>query len=157
MIIFQQSRLFGGWLLCRIRSSHPGVFLRKGVLKIWSKFTGEHQWQSVISIKLQSHFIEIEFRHGCFPVNLLHIFRTPFLNNTSEGLLLSDLDPGIHPHKKETLAQVFSYELANFQEHLFYRTPTADCFRILFYNAYDTTHSKLRWHINFFGRLRAVA
>ena len=34
------------------RSSHPEVFLRKGVLKICSKFTGEHPCQSVISIKL---------------------------------------------------------------------------------------------------------
>ena len=28
---------------------------------------------------LQSNFIEITLRHGCSPVNLLHIFRTPFL------------------------------------------------------------------------------
>ena len=34
------------------RSSHPEVFLRKGVLKICSKFTGEHPCRSVISIKL---------------------------------------------------------------------------------------------------------
>ena len=27
--------------------------------------------------------------HGCSPVNLLHIFRTPFYKNTSAGLLLS--------------------------------------------------------------------
>ena len=39
-------------------------------------------------IKLQSNFIEITLRHGCFPVNLLHIFRTPFPRNTSEWLLL---------------------------------------------------------------------
>ena len=32
-------------------------------------------------------FIEITLRHGCFPVNLLHIFRTAFLKNTSEFLL----------------------------------------------------------------------
>ena len=30
---------------------------------------------------------EITFRHGCSPVNLLHIFRTPFYKNTSGGLL----------------------------------------------------------------------
>ena len=34
------------------RSSHPEVFLKKGVLKICSKFTGEHPCRSVISIKL---------------------------------------------------------------------------------------------------------
>ena len=36
----------------RERSSHPEVFLEKGVLKICSKFTGEHSCRSVISIKL---------------------------------------------------------------------------------------------------------
>ena len=34
------------------RSSRPEVFLRKGVLKICSTFTGEHPCRSVISIKL---------------------------------------------------------------------------------------------------------
>ena len=57
------------------RSSHPEVFLRKAVLKIHSKFTGEHT-------------IEITLRHGCSPVNLLHISRTPFSRNTSWWLLL---------------------------------------------------------------------
>ena len=70
------------------RISPPDVFLLKGVLKICSKFTGEHPCRSVFSIKLQSNFIENTLRHGCSPVNLLHIFRTPFPNNTSEGLLL---------------------------------------------------------------------
>ena len=45
--------------------------------------------QSVISIKLQSNFIEITLRHGCSPVNLLHIFRTPFPKNNSGRLLLN--------------------------------------------------------------------
>ena len=59
------------------RSRRPEVFLVKGVPKICSEFTGEH---------------------GCFPVNLLHIFRTPFPKNTSGWLLLiltclKDIDP----------------------------------------------------------------
>ena len=45
------------------RSSLPEVFLRKGVLKTCSKIT---------------------LRYRCSPVNLLNIFRTPFLKNTSE-------------------------------------------------------------------------
>ena len=64
------------------------MLLRKGVLKTCSKFTEEHSCWSVISINLQCKFIEIIFRHGCPPVKLLHIFRTPFLSNTSGGLLL---------------------------------------------------------------------
>ena len=71
-----------------MRSSHPEVFLGKGVLKICSKFTGEHSCRSKISIKLQSNFIEITLQHRCSPVNLVHIFRTPFLKNTSGWLLL---------------------------------------------------------------------
>ena len=43
---------------------------------------------NVISIKKQSNFIEIKLRHGCSPVNLLHIFKTPFPKNTSGGMLL---------------------------------------------------------------------
>ena len=50
------------------RSSRPEVFLRKDVFKICSKFAGEHPCQSVISVKLQSNFIEIALRHGCSPV-----------------------------------------------------------------------------------------
>ena len=34
------------------------------------------------------NFIEIALRHGCSPVNLLHVFRTPFLKNISQWLLL---------------------------------------------------------------------
>ena len=33
-----------------IRSSHPDLFLGKGVLKICNKFTGEHPCRSAISI-----------------------------------------------------------------------------------------------------------
>ena len=51
-------------------------------------FTGEHLCRGAISIKLQSKFIEIALWHGCSPVNLLHIFRTPFPKNTSGWLFL---------------------------------------------------------------------
>ena len=50
--------------LAHLRSSHPEVLL--------------------------CNFIEIALQHGCFPVNLLHILRTPFfLKNISGWLLLS--------------------------------------------------------------------
>ena len=61
------------------RSSLPEVFLIKGVLKICSKFTGEHPYRSVISIKLLCNFIEIALWHGCSPANLRDIFGAPFL------------------------------------------------------------------------------
>ena len=62
--------------------------LKKGVLKIYSKFTREHPCRSAISVKFQSNFSEIALRHGRSPINLLYIFRTPFPKNTSDGLLL---------------------------------------------------------------------
>ena len=44
------------------------------------------------------NFIEIALQHGCSPVNLLRISRTPFPKNTSEGLLL---DKVIHSNEGE--------------------------------------------------------
>ena len=41
--------------------------------------------------KVASKFIEIALRHGFSPVNLLHIFRTPFPKNAS-GRLYLELD-----------------------------------------------------------------
>ena len=62
------------------------MFIGKGVLVICSKFTGEHSCRSEISIKLLCNFIEITLWHGCSPLSLLHIFRTPFLKNTSASV-----------------------------------------------------------------------
>ena len=63
------------------------MFIGKGVLKICIKFTDEHPCQNAISIKLLCNCIEIKLRHGCSPVNLLLIFRTPFPKNPSGWLL----------------------------------------------------------------------
>ena len=71
------------------RSKPQEVFLGTAFLKICSKLTGEHSCQSTISIKLQSNFIEITFWHECYPVNLLHIFRTLFPKNISGEVLLN--------------------------------------------------------------------
>ena len=57
----------------KFKSSHPEVFLRKAVLKICSKFTGEHPCRNTISINvLVCNFIEIAFRDGCSLLNLLY-------------------------------------------------------------------------------------
>ena len=45
--------------------------------------------RSVISIKLQSNFMEIKFWYGCSLVLLLHIFTTPPSKYTSLGMFLS--------------------------------------------------------------------
>ena len=45
--------------------------------------------------KVATNFIETTLRHGHSPVNLPHIFRTPFYKNTSGGLLLYVEDGGV--------------------------------------------------------------
>ena len=70
------------------RSSPPEIFPWKDVLKICSKFTKEHPYRSVISIKMLCNFIEITLWRGCSLVTLLHAFRVPFSKNPSGGLLL---------------------------------------------------------------------
>ena len=65
-------------------SSHPEVFLEKGVLKIYSKFPGEHPCRSVTSIKL------LYWNHTStwvFSCKFAACFRTPFPKNTSGRLL----------------------------------------------------------------------
>ena len=41
------------------------------------------------------NFIEITLQHGCYPVNLLHIFRTPFSKNDPGWLLPELLSSGV--------------------------------------------------------------
>ena len=50
------------------------VFLGKDVLKICSKFSGDHPRQSAITMKLQSSIIEIPLRHRCFPGYFQNLF-----------------------------------------------------------------------------------
>ena len=45
-------------------------------------------WRNFNKVALLCNFIEITLRHGCSPVNLLHIFRTAFTKKTSGRLLL---------------------------------------------------------------------
>ena len=69
-IYFQEYMVLIKANLGTYRSSPPEVFLGKGARPC------------------RSNFIEITLRHVCFPVNLLHFFRTPLLKNTSGRLLL---------------------------------------------------------------------
>ena len=86
---FDRLILYGMLLILFLKlsgSTCPDRFLGKDVLKRCSKFTVEHPCHSPISIR---NFIEISLRHGCSLVNLIHIFRIPFLENTSGWLLLT--------------------------------------------------------------------
>ena len=88
-ISFETFKYFRNMLISAIWmnwNSHPEGFLRKGVLKICSKFTGKQPCWSMISLKLLCNFTEITLWYGCSPVSLLYIFRTTFYKNTSAGL-----------------------------------------------------------------------
>ena len=93
------------------RSSRLEVFLVKGVLNIRSKFTGEHPCRIVISIKLLCNFVEITHRHGCSPVNLLHIFSTSFTKNTSGWLSLFISRKWYHSHVCSYWTILFGYDI----------------------------------------------
>ena len=82
------------------------VFLERSGLNISRKFIVKHPCQSAISIKLQSIYIEITFRYGCSPVNLLLIFRIPFPKNASGGLLLYINLDKYHKIKLNRLAEL---------------------------------------------------
>ena len=112
------------------------MVLGKGVLKVCSKFIEEDPFRNVNSMKLLCNFIEIALRHGCSPVNLLHIFRTPFSKNTSEQLLLkigqtdfthwmsflsSNLMEEIGPNPEARNANIKNYTIVQIGRNKIYR------------------------------------
>ena len=92
-----------------IRSSHPWVFCKKGVLRNLAKFagkhlcqnllfnkvvglakfTGKHPCQSFFLIKLQicrpTTLLKKRLWHRCFPANFAKFLRTPFLTEHFGG------------------------------------------------------------------------
>ena len=84
-------------LLCGInRSRSPEVFLGKGIRKICSKFTGETPMLKCDFNKFANQLYWNHTRHGCSPVNLLHIFRTPFPKNISGWLIMNKFSQRFH-------------------------------------------------------------
>ena len=124
------------------------MFLRKSVLEICSKFTGEYPCRSAISVKLQRNFIEIALRNGYSPVNLLHIFRTPFPNNTSGWQLLAWISFLIKLLawvllKMRLWHRCFSVTFARFLIAPFLKNTSGCCFWTL--NEYSINYSALFW------------
>ena len=74
----------------KYRSSPPEVFLGKGVLKVRTKFTEEHTWRSVISIKLldfQNVWIETaSAKIGYFSGSIVSVREPCFFNRFSVDL-----------------------------------------------------------------------
>ena len=72
----------------KIQKQPPRGVLRKRCFENVQQIYRRTPCQSTFSIKLLCNFIEIALRHGCSPVNVLHILRTPFNKNNSGRLPL---------------------------------------------------------------------
>ena len=80
-------------------------------------------WYSIWS-QLLCNVIEITFRHGCSPKNLLHNFRTPFPKNTSGQLILA----------------VIIYKVVYFFEVIyFWKSLNSECLIAEIYSKYNNT------------------
>ena len=119
------------------------------------QITGEHPCRSVISIKLQSNFIEITLRPGCSPINLLYIFRTLFTKNTYRWLLLTYIVLVLllllNKIKFRLINRNFLSNTTNKAILFFRNTKRAiDIYDVTmnkFYN-YDTNESKIRFSVD---------
>ena len=78
------------WPMCKYCTNYltEAVVQRCSLEKVLWKYAANLQETTHAEVWFQSNFIEIALRHGCSPVNLLHIFRTPFPMNRSGWLLL---------------------------------------------------------------------
>ena len=66
--------------------------MKKGAPINFTKFTGKHLGQSLFLNKVTglraATLLKKKLWHKCFPVNFAKFLRTPYLQNTSEWLLL---------------------------------------------------------------------
>ena len=76
------------------RSSHRMCSVRKDVLRNFAKSTEKHLRRSIFFNKVAdlnpATLLKKRLWHRCFPVNFVKFLRTPFLQNTSGRLLLSE-------------------------------------------------------------------
>ena len=69
--------------LVKFRSSRSKIFCKKGVLKIFRKFTGKHLYHSFFFNKVAglrpATLLRKRLWHRCFPVSFKKFLRIPFL------------------------------------------------------------------------------
>ena len=78
------------FFLIEFRSSRPEMFCRKGVLKNFAKFTGNHLCQSLFFNKdlRPATLLKKRLWHRCFLVNIAKSLRAPFFTEQLRWLLL---------------------------------------------------------------------
>ena len=94
--IFRRGTFFTLWRIIILqliyRSSHQRCFVRKDVLRNFTKLTGKHLCQSLFFNKVAdlkpATSLKKRLCHRCFSVNFAKFLKTPFLQNTSGRLLL---------------------------------------------------------------------
>ena len=71
----------------------PEVFLKKGILKNFTKLTGKHLCQSHFlnmgASRRPATLLKKRLWHGCFSVNFAKFLRAPILQSTSGWLVLN--------------------------------------------------------------------
>ena len=86
--------LLSGCLLC-YRSSHQRCSIKKGVLKIFAKFTGKHLCQSLFFKKVaglrSATLSKKRLWHKRFPMNFVRFSRTTFFKEHFRWLFLKHL------------------------------------------------------------------
>ena len=103
MKIFCLSFSFGTWkltplpcilslalIIVRLKSALTSLYQKQPSRSVLRKMCSENMQQNMQQEKTHGElrFIELALWHGCSPLNLLHIHRTPFLKNTPGQLLL---------------------------------------------------------------------
>ena len=85
----------GHWEPCnKVGSLSPakrlvGFLMQKGLLQMCCKFSGVYLFMGMVSVKLQSGFVEILLLHFCSLVGLFHVCRASLLESNSGELLLN--------------------------------------------------------------------
>ena len=77
------------------RSSHQKCSIKKGVVKTFAKFTGQHLCQSLLFNKVTglspATLLKKRLSYRCFPVSFAKFLGTPILKNICKWLLLEQL------------------------------------------------------------------
>ena len=110
------SLMFPGALLMRLASTqHQKTFLFNQSSKLGQKQSSRGVLRKRCSENIQKNVLEntytgITLRHGCLPVNLLHIFRTLFYKNTyREGCFCQ-----VNQYINQTLEKMFVLQSLNY-------------------------------------------
>ena len=81
--------------LRQIRSSHPEVFCKTGVLRNFANFTGKHLCQNLFFNKVASlrppTLLRKRFWHTYFPLNFVKFLRRPFYTEHLWWVLLTNV------------------------------------------------------------------